>query len=82
MTHCAWCRYEVAGYSRHTPGHRQAGTETTRELDAIITAVRKAGAKLLLTGDDKQHGAMGVDGVFRTVVDRMDAPVLSTVPLP
>ncbi|MDQ2750333.1 MAG: hypothetical protein M3Y44_12535 [Actinomycetota bacterium] len=44
--------------------------------------MRKAGAKLLLTGDDKQHGAMGVDGVFRTVVDRMDAPVLSTVPLP
>jgi len=57
----------------------EAGMVTTRELDAILTAVRKAGAKLLLVGDDKQLGAIGAGGMFRTIVDRTDAPVLSTV---
>lgn len=57
----------------------EAGMVTTRELDAILTAVRKAGAKLLLVGDDKQLGAIGAGGMFATIVDRTDAPVLSTV---
>lgn len=57
----------------------EAGMVTTRELDAMLTAVRKAGAKLLLVGDDKQLGAIGAGGMFRTVVDRTNAPVLSTV---
>lgn len=57
----------------------EAGMVTTRELDAILTAVRKAGAKLLLVGDDKQLGAIGAGGMFATIVNRTDAPVLSTV---
>lgn len=57
----------------------EAGMVTTRELDAVLTAVRKAGAKMLLVGDDKQLGAIGAGGMFRTVVDRIHAPVLSTV---
>lgn len=57
----------------------EAGMVTTRELDAILTAVRKADAKLLLVGDDKQLGAIGAGGMFRTVVERTHAPVLSTV---
>ena len=35
----------------------EASMVTTRELDAILSAVRKADAKLLLVGDDKQLGA-------------------------
>ncbi|WAX58524.1 relaxase domain-containing protein [Jatrophihabitans cynanchi] len=57
----------------------EAGMVTTRELDAILTAVRKADAKLLLVGDDKQLGAIGAGGMFRTVIERTSAPVLSTV---
>jgi DNA primase catalytic core len=57
----------------------EAGMVTTREMDAILTAVRKADAKLLLVGDDKQLGAIGAGGMFRTVVERTHAPVLSTV---
>ena len=57
----------------------EAGMVTTRELDAVLTAVRKAGAKLLLVGDDKQLGAIGAGGMFRSIVDRTNAPVLSTV---
>ena len=57
----------------------EAGMVTTRELDAVLTAVRKAGAKLLLVGDDKQLGAIGAGGMFRTIADRTNAPVLSTV---
>ena len=57
----------------------EASMVTTRELDAILTAVRKAGAKLLLVGDDKQLGAIGAGGMFATIVDRTDAPVLTTV---
>ena len=41
--------------------------------------MRKAGAKLLFVGDDKQLGAIGAGGMFRTIVDRTRAPVLSTV---
>ncbi len=57
----------------------EAGMVTTRELDAILTAVRKAGVKLLLVGDDKQLGAIGAGGMFATIVERTNAPVLSTV---
>jgi DNA primase catalytic core len=57
----------------------EAGMVTTRELDAVLTSVRKAGAKLLLVGDDKQLGAIGAGGMFATIVDRTNAPVLSTV---
>ena len=57
----------------------EASMVTTRELDAILTAVRKADAKLLLVGDDKQLGAIGAGGMFATVVDRTNAPMLSTV---
>ena len=57
----------------------EASMVTTRELDAILTAVRKADAKLLLVGDDKQLGAIGAGGMFRTVVDRTNARMLTTV---
>lgn len=57
----------------------EAGMVTTRELDAILTAVRKADAKLLLVGDDKQLGAIGAGGMFATITDRIHAPALSTV---
>ena len=57
----------------------EAGMVTTRELDAVLTAVRRAGAKLLLVGDDKQLGAIGAGGMFATIVNRTHAPVLSTV---
>jgi DNA primase catalytic core len=57
----------------------EASMVTTRDLDAILTAVRKADAKLLLVGDDKQLGAIGAGGMFRTIGDRTHAPVLATV---
>ena len=61
----------------------EASMVTTRELDAILSAVRKADAKLLLVGDDKQLGAIGAGGMFATVVDRTNAPVLTHgAPLP
>jgi DNA primase catalytic core len=57
----------------------EASMVTTRELDAILTAVRTADAKLLLVGDDQQLGAIGAGGMFATIVDRTNAPVLTTV---
>ena len=57
----------------------EASMVTTRELDAILSAVRRADAKLLLVGDDQQLGAIGAGGMFATVVDRTNAPMLSTV---
>lgn len=57
----------------------EASMVTTREIDAILTAVRTAGAKLLLVGDNKQLGAIGAGGMFATIVDRTTAPVLTTV---
>jgi DNA primase catalytic core len=57
----------------------EASMVTTRELDAILSAVRKADAKLLLIGDDRQLAAIGAGGIFRTVVERTNAPMLSTV---
>ena len=57
----------------------EAGMVCTRDLDAVLLAVRKAGARLLLVGDDKQLGAVGAGGMFATIAERIHAPVLSTV---
>jgi DNA primase catalytic core len=57
----------------------EAGMVATRDLDAVLTAVRRAGARLLLVGDDKQLGAVGAGGMFATIAERTNAPVLSTV---
>ena len=57
----------------------EAGMLSTRELDAVLSAVRRAGAKLLLVGDNKQLGAIGASGMFATIVERTDAPMLCTV---
>src|SRR4029453_8013995 len=46
----------------------EASMVTTRDLDAILSAVRKADAKLLLVGDDQQLGAIGAAGRCPTVV--------------
>jgi conjugative relaxase-like TrwC/TraI family protein len=57
----------------------EAGTATTWEIRALLREVVQANGKLVLVGDPRQLGAIGPGGVFRALLDRLDAIKLTEV---
>lgn len=50
----------------------EAGMSAAAELDAITTAVRDAGGKVLFTGDAAQLPAVGAGGLFAQLAEALD----------
>ena len=57
----------------------EAGMVGTQMMNALITAVEKAGAKLVLVGDAAQLQAIEAGGVFHALQKRLGAAQLTTI---
>ncbi len=57
----------------------EAGTATTWDVRDLLRALQRADGKLVLAGDPRQLGAIGPGGVFRALLDRLEAIELSEV---
>jgi conjugative relaxase-like TrwC/TraI family protein len=57
----------------------EASMVTTAHLDAIRTRAAAVGAKVILTGDDHQLGAVGAGGVFKLITEEVKPACLDEV---
>jgi conjugative relaxase-like TrwC/TraI family protein len=57
----------------------EASMVTTGHAEAIVSAARVQGAKLVLAGDDKQLDSIGAGGVFGLLIERTRPVVLDEV---
>ena len=51
----------------------EAGMVGSRQMDRVLAAVREAGAKLVLVGDDEQLQAIEAGAAFRAIAERVGA---------
>jgi Ti-type conjugative transfer relaxase TraA len=57
----------------------EAGMVGSRQMDRVLTAVRAAGAKLVLVGDHEQLQAIEAGAAFRAIVERVGAAEITEV---
>ena len=57
----------------------EAGMVDSKTMDRLMTAARAAGAKVVLTGDDRQLQSVNRGGLFRELAERHGAADITTV---
>ncbi len=81
----AWQKAEEKGHTRDRLNAKtvlvidEAGMVGSRQLARVIAAAEKAGAKVVLVGDDKQLQAVEAGAPFRAVVERIGAAEITEI---